>query len=520
MIHQFIVAMPTEAPLANFNNTTQLLTDSSNTTISEDKNKLNVPAVASTVVFAIAELVTCGGLLLIFALRRKTAKHASMIMMSLLLNICIGAITDLALRLPLSIVKEYNLAKEHPKMCVALTLIPDYFMIAILICLPLLSIERLIRLEAKKHLTARQMRHLFGCLLVIGYSMALIVVILPTTDIYSPDVNSKCAGQLLYGYGFSYLYICLTVLSVALTLFFSVAVVFRLKAKLVHLKTTMRKKIILKQGTVSAIVITGLLFVALVPFAAALQLILMCESKEIGPGSFCEYYLPRIIFRTAVIIHKLCLVALPLVFLKLNPTMRRKIILALRKPRQMENIMTISSNTISNLTVSKDSICDDNSVADDLDDDFITISEDLTFGKSGDTKGEVKRRSFGSIRMRSSVMDLVDVMSVISERSEISRSLSYNANEIWERDSGHSSNYTISTTSMNESKLDTHSNNTESSDLTTGSHSSFESSSSIESGNSLLGLNSSIEYRSSVKSNSSAGSGKCRLKGILKSAIS
>ncbi|KAF6037531.1 hypothetical protein EB796_004147 [Bugula neritina] len=383
----------------------------------------SVPAVATVIVSSIGQLVTCGFLLLLFLLKKQIAKHASLVMISILTNICLVAICDLGLRAPLMVMKEDRMGITHPVLCMIMTLTPDYFMIAILLSLPMLSVERLIRLESKEYLSTRQTKHLLACLLVIAYSMALVVSILPTTNLFSADVNTRCNRNLLYGYAFAYVYTALTIFSVVLTSVFSIAVVFRLKLRLSHLHTSMRRKIVMKQGTVSAVVITGLLFLALVPFAASLQLVLMCGSNELTGDHFCNEILPDVIFRACIILHKLCLIALPVVFLVLNPALRRKIWATLRRPKQMEQVVTISSNSV---TASKESVCDrlHNSDDSDSDGDFITITEDLTFGRSGDIKGEVKRTRSGSVRDRHSVFDAVDVMSVISEKSELSRTYS------------------------------------------------------------------------------------------------
>lgn len=400
------------------------VTDTPFDSVADDKkDSLSVAAVTSTVFFAIAQVITCGGLLLIFLLRRSTAKQVSIIMKSTLVNILIGALTDLAFRLPLIVIREKKLGKTNPNLCVVMTLVPDYFMIATLMCLPLLSVERLIRLESKRRLTSKQTHNLFGCMLVIVYSISMVVILLPTTNIFNGEVNTKCDKNLFYGYAFPYVYSALTVLSVVLTLIFSIVVILRLKVKLRHLSTTLKRTIVLKQGTISAIAITGVLFLALVPFAAALQLVLMCGSTEIRDAYFCDETLRKYIFRVCVILQKLCLILLPVIFLGLNPTLRRKIWLTIRKRKLMENVVTISSN--SGFAGSKDTAYESylpnaSDTGEHGDEDFITIAEDLTFGKAGDTEGKIKRRfSNVAVRHRQSVIDMVDVLSVISERSEI-----------------------------------------------------------------------------------------------------
>ena len=411
-------------------NTTHSVTNLFTTTLNnqvneEDSDKDTAVAVSTAVFFSFLVALTSGGLLLIFIIHRHTAKNASLIMISTLANLSIGAIAELAFRTPYLVMGEQGLADVHPKLCVVVLLLPDYFMIAILLCLPLLSIERLLRLETKEHLNARQSRTLFACLLVIAYSLAFVISILPTTNLFAAGVNTRCNNNLVYGNAFPYVYTAMTITSVMITAVFSIAVAFRLKHRLSHLGTTQRKKIILKQGTVSAIAITGLLFVALVPFAASLQVLLMCDSKQIDDEQFCTEVSRPILFRACIIIQKTCLIALPLVFLWLNPTLRRKVWLTIKKPKQMENVVTISSNSMS---VSKDSISTSNCLEEgdldiDGDGDFITITEDLSFGKCGDVNGEVKRRCIGPGRHKQSVLDLVEVLSVISERSESGRSI-------------------------------------------------------------------------------------------------
>lgn len=386
-----------------------------------ESDEVSLPAVISTSVFAVAEIVTNGGLLLIFLLRRQTAKHASLIMISTMVNIVISAVFDLAMRIPLVVVKEHNLGKTNRNLCIAMTLAPDFWFYAIILCLPLLSIERLIVLETKSKLYIRKKNGIFIIMLIAAYTVALIIAILPTTAVFRPDVNSKCNGSLLYGHRFAHLFVSITALSVILTAIFSISLVFRLRLKLQHLTTTMRKKIVLKQGTVSAIVITTVLFFALVPFAVSLQLVLMCGSNEITDQQFCEETLMGIIFRVSVTVSRLSLIVLPLIFLGLNPTLRRRIWLTLRRPKQMENIATISSTTGS-MAWSKDSGINEGDEleygqSDDAG-DFITIDQDLKFGRSGDqTAGGLVRRQ-RSVRYRQSVIDLIDVLSVISERSE------------------------------------------------------------------------------------------------------
>ena len=404
----------------------------------DDADKVSLPAVISTIVFAIAEIITNGGLLLIFLLRRQTAKHASLIMISTMINSLVSALFDLAMRLPLTIIKEHNLGKTHQHLCMAMTLAPDFWFYAIILCLPLLSVERLVVLETtRSRQNSRQKYQLFISMLVVTYTLALIIAILPTTRVFSAEVNSKCNGSLLYGYRFAHLFQTITALSVTLTAILSIALVFRLRQKLKHLTTTMKKKIVMKQGTLTAIIITAVLFFALVPFAVALQLVLMCGSFEITDKKFCDDTLELIIFRTCVVISRLCLILLPIIFLALNPTLRRKIWLTLRRPKQMENVVTISTNT--SMTLSKDSGIMDppigeecSSPTDEDGGEFITIEQDLKFGKSGDTSGELTRRQ-RSIRHRQSVLDLIDVLSVISERSEGTDSGAYSNSEFDDR---------------------------------------------------------------------------------------
>lgn len=383
--------------------------------------EFSIPAVVSTIIFTLGQIITSGGLLLIFILRRNTAKHASMIMISTLANILVSAIFDLTMRTALTIVREDKLGKTNPGLCIMMTVAPDFWFFAIILCLPLLSIERLLVLEARQRLNALQMRQLFGSMLVIAYTMALIVAILPTVGLFDSRFNTKCGEKLAYGSEFAYIYTALTGISILLTFIFSVAVIFRLKVKLSHLRTSMRKKIVLKQGTVSAISITGLLFLALVPFAVSLQLVLMCGSNEITGQQFCDKTLPNIVFRVCVILSRFCLVLLPIVFLALNPTLRRKIWLTLRRPKQMANIVTMTSTS---MYASKDSGINDEphqhhelERVDSNDGEFVTIDHDLKFGKSGDRTGSIARRQ-RSMRHKQSVIDLVDVLSVISERSE------------------------------------------------------------------------------------------------------
>ncbi|XP_067951013.1 uncharacterized protein [Watersipora subatra] len=374
----------------------------------------------SILIFGLAIFVSSGGLLLIFLIHRKTAKHASLIMMSTLANLTAGAFSDLVFRATFFAIGEDKFTEISPMLCTIFIIIPDYFMIAIMLCLPLLSIERLLRLETKEYLTARQTRQLFGCLLVFAYSIAFVFSILPTTNLFTEGVNVRCGGKLVYGYSFSYIYSVVTLISVILTAAFAIAVALRLKTRLQHLGTTTRKKIVLKQGTISAIAITGVLFLALAPFAISLQLVLMCGSQQIDDEQYCQQIIIDIALRLCVAIQKFSLLLLPIVFLGLNPKLRHKVWLTITKTKRMENVVTIST-----MTTSKDSVTeqvndgfemDDEDEEDD--DDFITIAEDLSFGKCGDTKGEVNRRFNRCTRTRQSVLDMVDVLSVISERSE------------------------------------------------------------------------------------------------------
>lgn len=310
-------------------NTTTWLS-SANTT---DTGKSKV-AVITTVVFALLELLTNGGLLiLLLILWKGVGRYASFIQNCVLLHIVVKAILDLTMRLPLFIMGSENVSAVT---CAVLSIIPDYSMLALLLTLPLLSAERLVKLWVKPTYSRSRIRHIFSATICTIYFLALVVAVLPSTSVFitKNQPNSKCEGHLNYGLAFSYIYSGLTALTVLLVIIFSVSTVVLLRSKLRDMETTETKKLVIKRGVISALIMTTVLSIATVPFALVFQFVLMCQQDD----PCIERYFTA--FRTCVIIQKLSLSSLPVFFLSLNKPVRRKVWQFVRRCQKNMDITT------------------------------------------------------------------------------------------------------------------------------------------------------------------------------------
>lgn len=364
-------------------------------------------AIYTTIVFALMVMTTNGGLLTIFAMKKQTRKYLTLVQATNMSNLFIGALSDLMMRLPLFIMREEKVAAISPALCMVMRQVPDYFMMAILLCLPLITGERILKLLMKNSSTIKS-RRIIGAITIAMYLLALFVSSLPMTAAFGSSeskLNTRCLGRLRYGHvSFAFIYTGITVLSTFLTFVFSVVIVLVLRAKL-RLQVSRTKKMVLKRGVVSACALTATLAVATVPFAISLQLVLSCGGNKLGNLNFCDNVIPYI-FRASVVMQKLAYTLLPVVFLGLNPMMRRKIWLSLRQPNKTANIATLSSNTTTDTSKNTEEMNEKNQNY------FITLSEENQFPV------EVIRRVNAHCKSRQSFYDMIDVLSVISEKSE------------------------------------------------------------------------------------------------------
>lgn len=340
---------------------------------------------------------------------------------------------DLTLRLPLYILTEDYIANVSVELCHSMRLIPDFFMMAILITLPLITAERLFKLITNPRWPRKRNRLIIAILLGVAYLLAFIISMLPLTAVFGrgDKLNTRCSDTLKYGYvSFAFTYSALTALSIILTFIFSITTVFVLKARLAYQKSKSKRRV-LKRGVVSAISLTALLGIATIPFAISLQIVLTCGGNMLHNDNFCNGIMPHI-FRMAVVVNKISFTLLPIVLLRLNPSMRRRIWLSFRKPKQAAGIVTLSSTNTHSIT-EKNSDQEQEPMTDAEGNFIITLNEERQF------PDEVIRRMQLHGKHRQNFMEIVDVLSVISEASETNGSGMQRSNSSGDLSDFHSS---------------------------------------------------------------------------------
>ena len=407
------------------------------------------------VVFPICGLLTSGLLLTLFIFQRGLRKYSSLILNITLLHIFLRSISILIFRTPHDI--NSDIGDVSPVYCVVMKQAPEYWKAMLLIALPLHSMERLIRFRTRSFMSLSKRRHLLGCLIIVSHTLSLFIVVLPTTSIFNSGHNALCEGALVYGDSYAYVYMSVTVLSITSTLALVLTIVLQLMIKRRELMNDYRKRIRLTQVVRAEIALTLALMIGLLPCGIIKILKLMCGSYLLNHQNFCdseeETYQIQSIIRGLGFIHKIFCYFAPALYLFLNAKLRRKIWLSFRsaKSQDRNNRSDMSQNTdylsedtmsesldgsstrftVSIITNKRGSSLSKTISVKSLDEDeILTIVNDLQTSppprKSTPPPSweEVKRKD-SSHRQRytkpsKSFTDLADVLSVISERSEIS----------------------------------------------------------------------------------------------------
>lgn len=298
-------------------------------------------AVISTIVFAIIEMTTCGGLVVILcSLKRKVWKYASLVQNGLLVSILIKSVLDLLFRLPRTVISDDNLP---PAACAVMRQLSIFSLFTIYFILPLISCERLVKIVMKRRLSRRKIRHIFSFALVATYALALILVILPVSGAFNDEpIQSWCHGTVTYGYGYIFLFTGFTCLIVTLTLVFSISLIRTLKKRSRTHSLSENKRKVMKRAVTTAIALTVIVFLATLPYALTTKLRLLCDGG--ANGDECTKSLD-ILFTICQFMRMISFSLVPVIFLVLNKALRRRIWSYIRKRQPDIETVHISTST-------------------------------------------------------------------------------------------------------------------------------------------------------------------------------
>lgn len=411
---------PPEMASSGYNTTATYTTTTINYHTSLSSEPAGKVGVYATLIFSLMVVFSNGALLLIFLLKRDTRKHLSLVQAVIMINLLLEAIFALTLRLPTFTLTEDYIASVSVRLCHLMELVPATVMMVIQIYLPLITAEHLLKLISNPIWTPKRNKQIVAGLIGGTYITALIISFLPLTNALGDSEskwNTQCAGTLKYGHtAFVYTYSAIVALSVILTLVFSITVVIVLKRKISHQKSrTKRRK--LKRGVVTCIALTVLLGIATVPFAISLQIAFTCKANVLPNKHLCDQIKPNLAY-TALTIQKIAFTLFPIILLRLNTTMRRRVWLSLRRPKQTANIVTLSSANTST-DASSHSSTNKSSCSYHESKDATDAEGDLVIHLDMERQfpDEVIRRVYMQNKYRQNFLE-IDILSVISEASE------------------------------------------------------------------------------------------------------
>lgn len=390
----------------------------------------------SLIAFSLAAILTAGSLLLLFAVRRRTLRYTSMIRMTILINIILTSISDIMVRVPAKADKD----PREPIICVISHLLSDFWIILMILMLPLLCVESLLTKRSKWIVSERQKKNLIGSLLVAVYTFTVVFSCLPTMVVGRYDQkNRKCDGKIQYGHYFAYVFLFLSVIMLVIVVVSGLLIRSRLKERLTQNDISDKRKEKLKHRYHNTVSLTAMLCLGLIPHSITRQQTLFCGSRDLNVVTYCTDTLPFVFYRLSFLLLKSVYTFLPVMFLGLDPKLRSKYWISFGSPP--EEVLCEDSVPTSSALVPVDGPPHRRLFEEDYETDPEVLALlAITDGRSNldlnpqenlpSTSQIVRQRSRGRSahntlsfrKKRKRVSDNVDVLSMISERSESSRS--------------------------------------------------------------------------------------------------
>ena len=407
----------------------------------------NTMSTTSIISFSLSAILMAGSLLLLFAVRGRTLRYTSMIRITVLINIVLTSISDIMVGVPAKSSKERN----QQTLCVVSNLLADFWVILMLLMLPLLCAENLLKKRSKWIASERQKRNLIGSLLVAVYTFAVIFSCLPLMVVGQYDQkNRKCDGQIQYGHYFAYVYLFLTAAMLLLIVIFGSLMRSQLKTRLTS-KTGIsdKRKLKLKLHYHNTVTLTAMLCLGLVPHSITRQQTLFCGSRDLNKMNYCTDTLPFIFYRLSYLLMKSVYVFMPMMYLGLDYKLRSKYWVvcgsATEETIGEESVQTsnalvpVNAPNYRHITLEEDfesepvdfsllAITDGRSDIDRNSVDSRPSTSGLSaINRSGSSQSRDSRRNSSFRKKRKRISENVDVLSIISERSESSRTSSERA---------------------------------------------------------------------------------------------